>query len=79
MRYLATALRAEPQAGDTSDALYAEGLYMVLIVRLLDNSRDSATGAADRASTLALRVAMRVIDYIEIHLHVCLTLAELAV
>lgn len=78
VRHLAAALGAELLAEDTSDALYAEGLCTALVVRLLSSSRDGAAGVADRTGTLAPRVATRVIDYIEAHLHARLTLAELA-
>lgn len=78
VHHLASALGAELEAEDTSDALYAESLCTALVVRLLNSSRDVAAGAADSARALAPRVAARVIDYIEAHLHQRLTLAELA-
>lgn len=78
VHHLASALGAELEADDTSDALYAESLCTALVVRLLSSSRDVAAGAANSARTLAPRVAARVIDYIEAHLHLRLTLAELA-
>ncbi|WP_354533530.1 AraC family transcriptional regulator [Ralstonia sp. 1138] len=75
---LAAALGAELEAEDTSNALYAESLCTALVVRLLNSSRDLEGGMAHSAGTLAPRVAARVIDYIEAHLHQRLTLAELA-
>ena len=78
VQHLASALGAELEAEDTSDALYAESLCTALVVRLLNRSRDVAAGAANSARALAPRVAARVIDYIEAHLHQRLTLAELA-
>lgn len=78
VQHLASALGAELEAEDTSDALYAESLCTALVVRLLNSSRNVAAGAADSVRTLAPRVAERVIDYIEAHLHQRLTLAELA-
>lgn len=80
VHYLASALGAELEAEDTSDALYAESLCTALVVRLLNSGRDVAAGAvaANSARTLAPRVAARMIDYIEAHLHQRLTLAELA-
>ncbi|PLT17390.1 MULTISPECIES: AraC family transcriptional regulator [Ralstonia] len=78
VHHLAAALGAELEAEDTSDALYAESLCTALVVRLLSSSRDVASGMANSAGTLAPRVATRVIDYIEAHLHTRLTLTELA-
>nr|WP_104654468.1 AraC family transcriptional regulator [Ralstonia insidiosa] len=78
VHHLAAALGAELEAEDTSDALYAESLCTALVVRLLNSSREVAAAAADSARTLAPRIAARVIDYIEAHLHQRLTLAELA-
>jgi len=78
VHHLAAALGAELEAEDTSDALYAESLCTALVVRLLNSSRDVAAGAVNSPRTLAPRVAARVIDYIEAHLHQRLTLAELA-
>ncbi len=78
VQHLAAALGAELEAEDTSDALYAESLCTALVVRLLRSSRDAVSGRANSAQTLAPRVAARVIEYIEAHLHQRLTLAELA-
>ncbi|WP_426399923.1 helix-turn-helix domain-containing protein [Ralstonia sp. R-29] len=78
VQHLAAALGAELEAEDTSDALYAESLCTALVVRLLNSSRDVVSGGANSARTLAPRVAARVIDYIEAHLHQRLTLAEVA-
>lgn len=78
VRHLAAALGAELEAEDTSDALYAESLCTALVVRLLSSSREAAAGGTHRTSTLAPRVAARLIDYIEAHLHQRLTLADLA-
>lgn len=78
VQHLASALGAELEAEETSDPLYAESLCTALVVRLLSSSRGVAAAAADSARTLAPRVAARVIDYIEAHLHRQLTLAELA-
>lgn len=78
VQHLAAALGAELEAEDTSDALYAESLCTALVVRLLHSSRDVVADEAKRVRTLAPRVAARVIDYIEAHLHERLTLAELA-
>ncbi|WP_439893889.1 helix-turn-helix domain-containing protein (plasmid) [Ralstonia sp. 25C] len=78
VQHLAAALGAELEAEDRSDALYAESLRAALVVRLLSSSRDVAAGGVNSARTLAPRVAARVIDYIEAHLHRRLTLAELA-
>ena len=79
VHHLAAALGAELEAEDTSDALYAESLCTALVVRLLNSSRDVAADALNSVRTLAPRVAARVIDYIEAHLHQRLSLAELAV
>ncbi|CAJ0787848.1 HTH-type transcriptional activator RhaS [Ralstonia psammae] len=78
VHHLAAALGAELEAQDTSDVLYAESLCTALVVRLLNSSRDVAAGVANNARRLPPRVAARVIDYIEAHLHQRLTLAELA-
>lgn len=78
VHHLASALGAELEAEDTSDPLYAESLCTALVVRLLNSSRDVVAGERSSARTLAPRVATRVIDCIEAHLHQRLTLAELA-
>lgn len=78
VHHLALALGAELEADDTSDALYAESLCTALVVRLLNGSRDVAAGVVNSARTLAPRMAARVIEYVEAHLHQRLTLAELA-
>lgn len=74
VHHLASAIGAELEAEDTSDPLYAESLCTALVVRLLTGGRDVV--AKPRA--LAPRVAARVIDYIETHLHQRLALADLA-
>ncbi len=73
-QHLAWALRAELEADDASDPLYAESLCTAMIVRLIGNapSRD------DRRRTLAPNTAARVIDFIEAHLDQRLTLTDLA-
>ncbi|WP_028222700.1 helix-turn-helix domain-containing protein [Paraburkholderia oxyphila] len=75
LQHLAWALRAELEAGEASDPLYAESIGTAIAVRLLD-----AAGPleARRVAVLAPRLAARVTDYIESHLDARLTLAELA-
>jgi AraC family transcriptional regulator len=75
-QHLAWALRAELEAADASDALYAESLCVAMIVRLADAGEVLDAKASKPALTRV--VAMRVIDYIEAHLDSRLTLAELA-
>ncbi|MGF6757070.1 helix-turn-helix domain-containing protein [Paraburkholderia sp. GAS42] len=74
LQHLSWALRAELEADETSDALYAESLCTALVVRLIDGvpERD------DRRRTLAPHMATRVIEYIESNLDQRLTLTELA-
>ncbi|MGF6778531.1 helix-turn-helix domain-containing protein [Paraburkholderia sp. GAS334] len=74
LKHLSWALRAELEADETSDALYAESLCTALVVRLIDGvpERD------DRRRTLAPHMATRVIEYIESNLDQRLTLTELA-
>ncbi|WP_109481661.1 AraC family transcriptional regulator [Paraburkholderia sp. C35] len=73
-QHLAWAMRAELEADEASDALYAESLCTAMIVRLA--GADVAT--SNRRRTLSPRAAARVIDYIEAHLDARLTLTELA-
>lgn len=74
LQHLAWALRAELEAEDASDPLYAESLCTAVVVRLA-----GATALPDgRRRTLMPRAAARVTDYIEAHLEERLTLTELA-
>jgi AraC family transcriptional regulator len=73
LQHLAWALRAELEAGEASDPLYAESIGTAIAVRLLDGAPPET-----RRAVLAPRLAARVIDYIETHLDQRLTLAELA-
>jgi AraC family transcriptional regulator len=74
LQHLAWALRAELEAEEASDPLYAESLCTAMVVRLA-----GATASPDeRRRTLMPRAAARVVDYIEAHLDERLTLAELA-
>ncbi|MFM0340160.1 AraC family transcriptional regulator [Paraburkholderia fungorum] len=74
-QHLAWALRAELEAHDASDPLYAESLCTAMIVRLIGD----APTLDDKRRTLAPNTAARVIDFIEAHLDQRLTLTELAV
>lgn len=74
LQHLAWALRAELEAGEASDPLYAESIGTALAVRLLD----VAEPLEARRAVLSPRLATRVTDYIESHLDGRLTLAELA-
>ena len=73
-QHLAWAMRAELEADEASDPLYAESLSTAMIVRLAGVSvvRDN------KRRTLSPHAAARVIDYIEAHLDERLTLSELA-
>ncbi|MFL9875291.1 AraC family transcriptional regulator [Paraburkholderia megapolitana] len=73
-QHLAWALRAELEADDRSDPLYAESLCTAMLVRLTHG----APALVERRRTLAPRTAARLIDYIESHLDQRLTLTELA-
>ncbi|CAB3803736.1 HTH-type transcriptional activator RhaR [Paraburkholderia ultramafica] len=73
-QHLAWALRAELEADDASDPLYAESLCTAMVVRLIGG----APALEDRRRTLAPRTAARVIEFIEAHLDQRLTLSELA-
>jgi AraC family transcriptional regulator len=74
-QHLAWALRAELEADDASDPLYAESLGTAMIVRLIEGT-PSLDGK--RSKRLAPRTAARVVEFIESNLDQRLTLAELA-
>jgi AraC family transcriptional regulator len=74
LQYLAWALRAELEAEEASDALYAESLCTAVVVRLLEGTPEPD----NRRRSLAPNAAARVIDFIESNLDKHLTLAELA-
>jgi len=73
-QHLAWAMRAELEAEDTSDPLYAESLCTAMLVRLAGVASRLESGRR----TLSPRAAARVIDYIEANLDTRLTLTELA-
>jgi AraC family transcriptional regulator len=73
-QHLAWALRAELEADDASDPLYAESLCTAMVVRLIGG----APALDDRRRTLAPGTAARVIEFIDAHLDQRLTLSELA-
>jgi AraC family transcriptional regulator len=73
-QHLAWALRAELEAADASDPLYAESLCTAMVVRLIGG----APAFDDRRRKLAPRTAARVIEFVEAHLDQRLTLGELA-
>ncbi|WP_454873845.1 helix-turn-helix domain-containing protein [Paraburkholderia xenovorans] len=75
-QYLAWALRAELEADEASDPLYAESLCTAMVVRLIGAA--PAPGGNRQRRTLAPRTAARVIEFIEAHLDQRLTLSELA-
>jgi AraC family transcriptional regulator len=74
-QHLAWALRAELEAEDASDPLYAESLCTAMIVRLVDGA---PVPEGKRSSGLAPRMAARVVEFIEGNLEQRLTLTELA-
>ncbi|MGF6774242.1 AraC family transcriptional regulator [Paraburkholderia sp. GAS199] len=76
-QHLAWALRAELEADDASDPLYAESLCTAMIVRLIGRAPALERLAAKRR-VLAPATAARTIDFIEAHLDQPLTLTELA-
>ena len=73
-QHLAWALRAELEADDASDPLYAESLCTAMLVRLIGAEPVSGKGRR----TLAPRTAARVIEFIDANLDQRLTLDELA-
>ncbi|SEE75138.1 AraC family transcriptional regulator [Burkholderia sp. WP9] len=73
-QYLAWALRAELEAAEASDPLYAESLCTAMVVRLIGG----APALENKRRTLAPKTAARVIEFIEAHLDQRLTLGELA-
>ncbi|MGF6987039.1 AraC family transcriptional regulator [Paraburkholderia atlantica] len=73
-QHLAWALRAELEADDASDPLYAESLCTAMLVRLIGVEPN----VSNRRRTLAPRTAARVIEFIDAHLDQRLTLDELA-
>ncbi|WCM22201.1 AraC family transcriptional regulator [Paraburkholderia bryophila] len=73
-QHLAWALRAELEADETSDPLYAESLCTAMVVRLIG----AAPTLDDKRRTLAPIMATRVLDFIEAHLDQRLTLDQLA-
>jgi AraC family transcriptional regulator len=74
LQHLAWALRAELEAEEASDALYAESLCTAMVVRLIEGTPERD----QRRRLLAPRAAARVIDFIESNLDQRLTLTELA-
>ncbi|VVD32707.1 AraC family transcriptional regulator [Paraburkholderia dioscoreae] len=74
-QYLAWALRAELEADEASDPLYAESLCTAMVVRLIGAA---PTPGNKQRRTLVPRTAARVIEFIEAHLDQRLTLSELA-
>jgi AraC family transcriptional regulator len=74
VQHLAWALRAELDADDASNALYAESLCTAIVVRLIE----AAPVDDAKRRMLAPAMATRVADYIEAHLDQRLTLTELA-
>ncbi|MEZ0605626.1 helix-turn-helix domain-containing protein [Paraburkholderia sp. IW21] len=75
-QHLAWALRAELEADDASDPLYAESLCTAMVVRLIGGA--PMLDIDQKRRTLAPKTATRVIDFIEAHLDQRLTLGELA-
>ncbi|PRY08457.1 AraC family transcriptional regulator [Paraburkholderia sp. BL25I1N1] len=73
-QHLAWALRAELEADETSDPLYAESLCTAMVVRLIGG----APMLDNKRRPLAPKTAARVIEFIEAHLDQRLTLSELA-
>ncbi|WP_434111108.1 helix-turn-helix domain-containing protein [Paraburkholderia caffeinilytica] len=76
-QHLAWALRAELEADDASDPLYAESLCTAMVVRLIGGA-PVLDRLENRRRTLAPKTAARVIEFIEAHLDQRLTLDELA-
>ncbi len=74
-QHLAWALRAELEADEASDPLYAESLGTAMIVRLIDGA---PALEGKRSKRLAPRMAARVVEFIESNLEQRLTLSELA-
>lgn len=74
-QHLAWALRAELEADDRSDPLYAESLCTAMLVRLADTPPVHERKGSNR---LMPRLATRVVDFIESNLDQRLTLTELA-
>src|SRR3954471_2687418 len=74
-QHLAWALRAELEADDASDPLYAESLCTAMIVRLVDGGVTSAA-LESRRRTLAPRTTARIVEFIEDNLDQRLTLDE---
>ena len=77
-QHLAWALRAELEADEASDPLYAESLCTAMVVRLIA-SAPVLDKLENKRRTLAPKTAARVIEFIEAHLDQRLTLDELAV
>lgn len=74
-QHLAWALRAELEADDASDPLYAESLGTAMIVRLIEGA---PALEGKRRQRLAPRTAARLVEFVESHLDQRLTLTELA-
>lgn len=74
LQHLAWALRAELEAEQASDSLYAESLCTAMVVRLIGG----APSLEKRRSKLAPKTAARVLEFVEAHLDQRLTLGELA-
>jgi AraC family transcriptional regulator len=76
-QHLAWALRAELEADECSDPLYAESLCTAMVVRLIDGDVTSAS-LANKRRTLAPRTTAKIVEFIEDNLDQRLTLDELA-
>jgi AraC family transcriptional regulator len=74
-QHLAWALRAELEADDASDPLYAESLGTAMLVRLIEGA---PALEGKRRQRLAPRTAVRLVEFVESHLDQSLTLTELA-
>lgn len=76
-QHLAWALRAELEADDCSDPLYAESLCTAMVVRLVDGGVTSAA-LENMRRTLAPKTTARIVEFIEDNLDQRLTLGDLA-
>ncbi|MFM0737532.1 AraC family transcriptional regulator [Paraburkholderia xenovorans] len=76
-QHLAWALRAELEADDVSDPLYAESLCTAMVVRLVGRAPE-IDRLDEKRRVLAPKTAARVIEFIETHLDRRLTLTDLA-
>ena len=75
---IAWAIKADLEAEEPSDPLYAESLGMALVVRLLQTGEKPLHGGAALGQNLSPRQRRLLVEFVETHLDQPLSLADLA-